>query len=114
MNTVQYRQGSRFVSVNVQAAVAPIEDWDSSILFPGGMNIVAIEMLPTAINDVVAILDGPLGAGYLFNHRAISIYDIAVRYYGRHDKFGFKGVHCTPLIFIGACGGTFTVTFELA
>jgi len=115
MNTVFNRAGSRFVTVYVQSAVAPIEDWDSTVLFTGGMKIAAIEMVPTAEGDIVRISDGQaLLSGFLFNHVALGAYDIAVRSYAQHDKFGHKGVLCTPRILIANCVGNFFITFELA
>lgn len=108
---VHFPAGSRFYSI----VYDPTLPWDSADVFPGGMEIVAIEMAPAAVGDAVVVRDGADGVGgRIFSHEAIGSYDIAVRYYGRHSKFGFKGVHCQPYILAGEAVGNFEITFELA
>lgn len=101
---------SRFYTITFDPAL----HWNSEGVFPGGMEIVAIEMAPNAANDAVVVRDGSAEGARIFSHEAIDTYDIAVRYYGRHTKFGFKGVHCYPYIASGEATGTFDITFELA
>lgn len=111
-NTVVQRTGSRFLTVAVQSAVAPIENWDSRTLFPGGMRIMSISMTPTAIGDACVIADGtPLAAGELFSNVALAIGQTVTRYY---PGVNGKGVLCTPVIYIALSVGNYGITFELA
>jgi hypothetical protein len=88
----------------------PLLPWDSSIVFPRGMVITAIEMAPNAIGDSVIVRDGQAGPR-IFSHEAIGTYDIAVRPYGG-TRGGGKLV--TPYIHAAEAVGTFDITFELA
>jgi len=111
-NTVVQRAGSRFVTVTVQSAVAPIEDWDSRILFPGGMRILSISMTPTAVADRIVIADGdPLVSGELFSHLASAAEFIKSRQYPGYKG---EGVLCTPVIYAAVSVGNYGITFELA
>lgn len=112
MNTVVRRAGSRFLTVAVQSAVAPIENWDSRILFPNGMRIMSISMTPTAIGDTTVISDGdPLASGELFSNVALHIGDVYTREYPGAEG---KGVVCTPVIYSVLSVGNYGITFELA
>lgn len=111
-NLVVIRDGSRFLTVAVQSAVAPLENWDSRILFPGGMRILSISMTPTAVADRVVIADGdPLASGEIFSHLASLTEFIKTRYYNGLEG---KGVLCTPVIYQAMNVGNFGITFELA
>lgn len=111
-NTVVRRTGSRFLTVAVQSAVAPLENWDSRILFPEGMQILSISMTPTANADRVVIADGdPLVSGELFSHIASAAEFIKTRHY---PGLNGDGVLCTPVIYQAMNVGNFAITFEFA
>ena len=109
-NTVIYRAGSRFLSVAVQSAVAPMEDWESINLYPNGIKVMSITMIPSAMGDRVLIEDGQLG-GFIFGN-------VAAFAGAQHTKYfpGAKGdgVLMTPLIISASNLGNFEITFELA
>lgn len=110
MNTEVYRANSRFFTVAVQSAVAPVEDWDSTILFPSGMKILSISMIPTGIGDTVLIEDGQLG-GFIFGYTALRIGEQHTKYFRGADG---KGVICTPYFISGVSAGNYGIHFELA
>ena len=91
----------------------PLLDWDSSVVFPGGMKILAIEMAPTALGDAVVVRDGQNGPR-IFSHEAIGAYDIAVRPYVGVTSKGGNGKLVFPYIGAAEAVGTFDITFELA
>jgi len=112
-NTVIRRDGSRFLTVAVQSAVAPVEDWDSREEgFANGMRIMSISMTPTAIGNTCVIADGDVGAaGEIFSNVALAIGQVVTRHYPGVDG---KGVLCTPVISSAVSVGNYLLTFELA
>ena len=107
-HTITHVSGSRLYTITYD----PTLDWDSQDVFQVIMEFVAIEMAPNAVGDAVVVRDGA-GGPRLFSHEAIGTYDIAVRYYGRHFKHGFKGIQCNPYIAAAEAVGTFDITFEI-
>jgi len=108
-HVIQHISGSRFYTI----VFDPTLLWSSLDIFPGGMEVVAIEMAPFDVGDSVIVRDG-IGGPRVFSHEAIDSYDIAVRYYGKHAKYGFKGVNCKPHVSAGEAVGRFALTFEIA
>lgn len=108
-HVIEHVSGSKFYTIDYDENLG----WNSNTVFPGGMRILGIEIVPGAADAAVIIRD-QAGGGVIFNYLASADDDIEHRQFRGVENGHLGPLLCRPHINHGEVSGSLEITFQLA